>query len=89
VTYATPPVMPAPKFRPTVAEHDHAAGRHVLAAVIADAFDDRDRAAVADREAIAARRRRRRARRPSRRTACRCRPSRRGRPADARGRRRE
>ena len=51
---ARPPVMPAPKLRP-VAEHDHRAAGHVLAAVVADALDDRARAAVADREALPAR----------------------------------
>ena len=35
------------------AEHDDDAARHVLAAVIADAFDDRGRAAVAHGEALA------------------------------------
>ena len=35
------------------AEHDDAAAGHVLAAVIADAFDDRERAAVADGEPLA------------------------------------
>ena len=34
-------------------EHDHAPAGHVLAAVIADAFDHRLRAAVADREPLA------------------------------------
>ncbi len=34
-------------------EHDDGAAGHVLAAVIADAFDDRRGAAVADREALA------------------------------------
>ncbi len=36
-----------------LAEHDDQSARHVLAAVIADAFDDRVRAAVAHREALA------------------------------------
>ena len=35
------------------AEHDDASAGHVLAAVIADAFDDGERAAVADGEAFA------------------------------------
>ena len=34
-------------------EHDDAPAGHVLAAVVADAFDDRERAAVADGEALA------------------------------------
>ena len=35
------------------ADHDHATRRHVLAAVVANAFDHRQRPAVADREALA------------------------------------
>ena len=35
------------------AEHEHQAVGHVLAAVVADAFDDRGRAGVANREALA------------------------------------
>ncbi len=42
-----PPDMPAAKLRPGAAEHDDAAAGHVLAAVIADAFDHRVDAAVA------------------------------------------
>ena len=38
---------------PGLAEHDHAAAGHVLAAVIADAFDDGTRAAVAHGEPLA------------------------------------
>src|SRR5262249_59477367 len=38
---------------PGAPEHDDAAARHVLAAVVADAFDDGVRAAVAHREALA------------------------------------
>jgi hypothetical protein len=34
-------------------DHDHDAARHVLAAVVARAFDHRDRARVTDREALA------------------------------------
>ena len=45
--------MPAAKLRPGRPEHDDAAAGHVLAAVIADAFDDRRRAAVAHGEALA------------------------------------
>ena len=37
---------------PGLAQHDDGAARHVLAAVVADAFDDRGGAAVADREAL-------------------------------------
>ena len=48
-----PPLMPAAKLRPRLAEHDHEAVRHVFAAVIADAFDHRGRAGVAHREALA------------------------------------
>ena len=48
-----PPLMPAAKLRPVLAEHDHQAVGHVFAAVIADAFDHRRRAGVADREALA------------------------------------
>ena len=36
-----------------VAEHDHATAGHVLAAVVADALDDRGGARVADAEALA------------------------------------
>ena len=36
-----PPLMPAAKLRPVAAEHDDAAAGHVLAAVVADALDDR------------------------------------------------
>ena len=45
--------MPAPKLRPVGAEHDHAAAGHVLAAVVADALDDRGGAGVAHAEALA------------------------------------
>ena len=38
---------------PGRAEHDHHAAGHVLAAVVADALDDRGRAGVADREPLA------------------------------------
>ena len=38
---------------PGAAQHDYRAARHVLASVIADAFDDRRRAAVAHRETLA------------------------------------
>ncbi len=48
-----PPLMPAAKFRPVLAEDDDAAAGHVLAAVIADAFDNRVGTAVADAEAFA------------------------------------
>ena len=45
--------MPAAKLRPVAAEHDDAAAGHVLAAVVADALDDGERARVAHREALA------------------------------------
>ena len=48
-----PPLMPAAKLRPGRAEHDHAAAGHVLAAVVADALDDRAGAAVAHGEPLA------------------------------------
>ena len=48
-----PPDMPAAKLRPVwPMHHDDAAG-HVLAAMVAGALDDRDRAGVAHREALA------------------------------------
>ena len=52
-TYAMPPDIPAPKFRPGRAEHDHATAGHVLAPVVADALDDRGRARVAHAEPLA------------------------------------
>ena len=45
--------MPAPKLRPVAAEHHDPAAGHVLAAVVADAFDDGDGAGVAHGEALA------------------------------------
>ena len=45
--------MPAAKFRPVRPMTDHHAAGHVFAAVIADAFDDGRRAAVADGEPLA------------------------------------
>ena len=48
-----PPLMPAAKLRPVRPEHDDAAAGHVLAAVVADALDDRDGAAVAHGESLA------------------------------------
>ncbi len=45
--------MPAAKLRPVLPEHHDDAAGHVFAAVIAGAFDDRDRARVAHREALA------------------------------------
>ena len=48
-----PPLMPAAKLRPVRPSTTHAPAGHVLAAVIADAFDDDRRAAVADAEALA------------------------------------
>ena len=48
-----PPDMPAAKLRPVGAEHDDDAAGHIFAAVIADAFDDRDRAGVAHGETLA------------------------------------
>src|ERR1700685_851246 len=41
------------EIAPGAAEHDHRAARHVLAAMVADTFDDRRRAAVAHRETLA------------------------------------
>ena len=52
-TYARPFDMPAPKFRPGAAEHHDDARRHVLTAMVARALDDRGRARVAHREAVA------------------------------------
>ena len=48
-----PPVMPAAKLRPVLAQHDHQAVGHVFAAVVAHAFDDRRRAGIAHREPLA------------------------------------
>ena len=48
-----PPLMPAAKLRPVRPEHDDVAARHVLAAVVADALDDRVRARVAHGEPLA------------------------------------
>ena len=48
-----PPDMPAAKLRPGLADDDDDAAGHVFAAVVADAFDDRDGAGIADREALA------------------------------------
>ena len=48
-----PPLMPGREIPPGPSEHDDAAAGHVLAAVIADAFDDGERAAVADGEPLA------------------------------------
>ena len=45
--------MPAAKLRPVRPMHDHRAAGHVLAAVIADAFDHGHGAAVADGEPLA------------------------------------
>ena len=45
--------MPAAKLRPVGTEHDHAPAGHVLAAVVADALDDRPGAGVSHREALA------------------------------------
>ena len=45
--------MPGGEIAAGAAEHDDAAAGHVLAAVIADAFDDRLRAAVAHGEPLA------------------------------------
>ena len=60
------------EVQPDVAEHDHRAGSHVLAAVIPDALDDGHGPGVADGEALPAEPRRR-ARHRSRRRAPRCR----------------
>ena len=48
-----PPDMPAAKLRPVRPEHDDRAAGHVLAAVVADALDDRGRAGVAHAEPLA------------------------------------
>ena len=48
-----PPLMPAAKLRPVRPSTIDAPAGHVFAAVIADAFDDGVRAAVADRESLA------------------------------------
>ena len=48
-----PPLMPGGEVAPGAAEDDDDAAGHVLAAVVADAFDDRGRAGVADGEALA------------------------------------
>ena len=45
--------MPAAKFRPGLAEHRHCAARHVLAAVIAGAFDNCRGARQPHRETLA------------------------------------
>src|SRR6266852_1671417 len=44
---------PGGEVAPGAAQHDHRAARHVLAAMVADTLDDRRRAAVAHREALA------------------------------------
>src|SRR5207302_1097859 len=48
-----PPAHPRREIASGLAKHDDAAAGHVLAAVIADAFHDGDRAAVPDSEALA------------------------------------
>ena len=48
-----PPLMPAAKFRPVAPSTTHGSAGHVLAAVIADTLDHRDRAGVAHAEALA------------------------------------
>ena len=45
--------MPAPKLRPVRADDERLAAGHVLAAVVADAFDHGGGAGVADQEAFA------------------------------------
>ena len=45
--------MPGPEVPAVRPEHDDGASRHVLAGVVADALDDRDRAGVPHREALA------------------------------------
>ena len=52
-TYAIPPLMPAAKLRPVGPSTTHVPAGHVLAAVVADALDDRVGAGVAHREALA------------------------------------
>ena len=51
-TNATPPDMPAAKFRPVWANTDHHPAGHVFAAVIARAFDHRPDAAVPHRKPL-------------------------------------
>ena len=48
-----PPLMPGREVAPGPAEHDDAPAGHVFAAVVADAFDDGDGAAVANGKALA------------------------------------
>ena len=48
-----PPLMPGGEVAAGRAEHDDAAARHVLAAVVADALDDGARARVAHGEPLA------------------------------------
>ena len=48
-----PPLMPAAKLRPVRPRTTTVAAGHVLAAVVADALDDGDGAAVADGEPLA------------------------------------
>ena len=48
-----PPDMPAAKLRPVGPRTTTRAAGHVLAAVVADALDDRGRAGVADAEPLA------------------------------------
>ena len=48
-----PPLMPAAKLRPVLPSTTTSAVRHVLAAVVADAFDHRGGAGIAHREALA------------------------------------
>ena len=48
-----PTAHPGGEVAPGAAEHDHAATCHVLAAVVADALDHRERARVAHRKALA------------------------------------
>ena len=48
-----PPDMPAREVAPGRPEHDDAPAGHVLAAVVADALDDRGRAGVAHAEPLA------------------------------------
>ena len=71
-----PPLMPGGEVEPGRAEHDDAAAGHVLAAVVADALDDRHGAGVAHGEALAGEAAEERAARAWRRRARCCRRSR-------------
>src|SRR5690606_13313438 len=54
VDVGEPAAHPGGEVAARAADDDHAPARHVLAAVVPDTLDDRDRAAVADREPLPA-----------------------------------